>query len=1107
MKNPDSGEIICQARYWHFAFYHSRGSTMKNQIDVRAAAGLLQTFACAVILAVALVAVPVAAFAQETASSIRGKLVDSDGQPVAGATVVVRDTRTGVVHNYTSNNSGTFFATNLPVGGPYTVTVEGRQPVEVPSIALGDTYNMTIDVTESMEEITVVGQALEGADVAAGPAATFSSYDIQTSVNFNRDIVDVYSIDPRINLDNEDDGFEVNCGGKHPRFNSVTLDGVSQNDRFGLNSNGYSTAVGMPFPFDAIEQVAVELAPFDVTYGGFSACNINAVTKSGSNEWEGKVFYEYTNDSLRGDSIGGTDEDFSTPSFNETNIGFSVGGPIIKDKLFVFAAYEESEQPRFLARGFAGSGNGAERDFLSQAEYDRVVSIANNIYGYDPGGQPGDGVQEVEKYMARVDWSINDRHNLAVIYNYFDGFQDRDSDGDNDEFEFANHFYVKGAESETATLKLYSQWTDAFSTELFYSQNEMNDSQVTVGPKDFGDHQINDGFDGTIYLGADDSRQANALNTESDFLKITGQYLLQDHLITVGYEREELTIFNKFVQHSNGGEYDYFDDSVNNPASCALLTAQQRFDDPLCGLSGIDKFELGRPSFIFYGSGGGTNNPDDAAALFSNTLNSLYIQDEFYWDDYNITLVGGLRYDFFESSDRPTFNQAFTDANGVRNDANIDGLSLLMPRLGFTWDARTDLTVRGGVGLYSGGNPNVWISNAWSNDGLTNVQLRLDNRDGSRSVLDGSIPLTGDRPGFDVPQELFDAVAAVTPANAVNRGLVLIDPSYKQPREWKFAIGATYDLPWWDIVTDVDYLHTEQQDSAIYVDLSQSVVGQTIIGQPIYDFTNGQDNLMLTNAVADGSSDLFSITLRKDFDWGLDLMAGYAYTDAEDVSPMTSSVAGSNFDNLATNDINNPAAGTSNYVVPHRMTFRASYATEFFGDYTTRATMFAFASEGQPQSYVMGSGDLEGDGFFGRHLLYVPTGPSDPNVIFDSGFQSAEFFDWVNREGLSPGLQPRNAQHGEWSRRVDFRIDQEFPTFAGDTRGRLFLKVYNLGNLINDDWGKVNDAQFFSVQVVNSSVDPATGQYIFESFSDRTIDDVLENRTLWSVRLGIEIDF
>ena len=1051
-----------------------------------------------------------ALFAAETTSSIKGNVYDSSGNPIAGASVVVEDLRTNVSRPYTTNASGAFLATRLPVGGPYKVTVNGTKSVMVDSVTLGDIYNLAINLQQAitMEEVVVVGESATLVDTAAGPSATFSSFDMETSVAFNRDIQDVYTVDPRLNLDNEDDGFEVNCAGKNPRFNSVTLDGVSQNDRFGLNSNGYSTAVGMPFPFDGIKQVAVELAPFDVTYGGFSACNINAVTKTGTNEWNGGVFFEWTSDDLRGDTltVEGNKREISSPAYNEHKRGFHVGGPIIKDKLFIFAAYEESDRPRFLARGPAGSNIGEVRDWLSQADFDRVEAIARDVYGYDTGGTPTDGVQEAEKYMVRLDWNINDNHNATFIYNYFDGFQDRDSDGDDDEFEFANHFYTKGAESETFTLKLASQWTDAFSTELFVSTNEMNDSQVTVGDKGFADHQISLNRD-TIYLGADDSRQANKLGTESDFFKITGQYLLGDHVITAGFEREELSIFNIFVQHSRGGEYDYFDDSLSNPSHCAALDAQGRFNDPDCGMSGIDKFELGRPSRIYYGSGGGSNNPNDAAAVFTNNHNSLYIQDEIFFDEKDLSIVFGLRYDWFDSSDAPHFNQAFTDANGgLRNDATIDGLDLLQPRIGFTWGITDDVSLRGGVGLYSGGDPNVWISNSYSNDGLTNVQLRLNNFSGSGSVLDGSIPITGSQPGFDPPQALFDAVAATTAANANDSFLALIDPDYKQPSELKIALGVTWDSPWWDVQVDADLLYTRTNDSALYVDLSQSIVGMTTAGFPIYDYTNGRDNYMLTNSKYHASSNIFSLVLSKDFDNGLDVTLGYAYTDAEDVSPMTSSVAGSNFDNVATNDVNNPLPATSNYEVPHRFTLRASWGHEFWSDLETRISLFGFHKQGQPQSYVMGSGDLEGDGFFGRHLLYVPTSSSDANVVFDAGFDSAAFFAFVEQEGLGTGITERNGQHAKWSTRFDLRIDQEIPTFFGGTKGRLFMKIYNLANLIDDSWGHVNDAQFFSVQVVNSSVNEA-GQYVFERFNNRTINNLLENRSLWDIRVGFEFNF
>ena len=493
--------------------------------------------------------------------------------------------------------------------------------------------------------------------------------------------------------------------------------------------------------------------------------------------------------------------------------------------------------------------------------------------------------------------------------------------------------------------------------------------------------------------------------------------------------------------------------------------------------------------------------------MFGNTLHTAYLQDEMFFDSLNLTVVAGLRYDWFSSSDRPNYNQNFHEKFGIRNDANLDGVDLLMPRIGFTWEATDTLTVSGGIGLYSGGNPNVWISNAWSNDGLTNAQVRLRNFDGSDSVF-GDIPMTGPNPGYDIPQELYDEVAAVTPEDGLTGSLVLIDPDYEQPSQWKFALGANWDTPFWDINASIDYLHTEWNDPAYYVDISQEIQGYTAAGTPIYDYMFGSrsgDNFMLTNSRFGGSTDLVSLILNKNFDSGLDLSFGYAYTDAEDVSPMTSSVAASNFDNLALLDLNDPRPGTSNYVVPNRFTLRARYGYAFFGDYETRFTLYGTSSEGQPGTYVMFSDALEGDGFFGRHLLYVPDGAEDPNVVFDPSFDQEAFFAWVEKQGLNSGFQKRNGKHAKWTTRFDLRVDQEFPLF-GAFRGRAFMYIYNLGNLINDNWGEVWDSQFFNQQVIYGDVDDS-GRFVYESFRERDINYFRQQRSLWEIRVGVEINF
>ena len=469
----------------------------------------------------------------------------------------------------------------------------------------------------------------------------------------------------------------------------------------------------------------------------------------------------------------------------------------------------------------------------------------------------------------------------------------------------------------------------------------------------------------------------------------------------------------------------------------------------------------------------------------------------------------GLRYEWWETGDSPRFNQAFSDANGFRNDATIDGADLLMPRVGVTWDYNEDLTLRGGFGLYSGGNPNVWLSNSYSNDGISNAQFIFGNFDGAATLLPGnpdSVALSREgRPGFDVPQSLVDNVAAVSDADANDSRLALVDPDYEQPAEWKFSLGATYDYQGW--IVDADYLYTRGQDMAYYVDVSQEKVGETVLGLPIYDFApgRGESNFMLTNSNQDPEAHVFSVSVRKYFDNGWDMLAGYAYTDAEDVSPMTSSVAGSNFNNVALNDIVEPEAATSNYVTPHRFTFRLGYRNTFFGDNETRFSLYSFAQEGRPQSYVMGSGDLEGDQRFGRHLLYVPTGRDDPNVVFADSFDYDAFTAWVDDKGLGAGLQERNENFTDWSYRMDLRFDQEFPIY-NDIKGVGYIKVYNVLNMLNDDWGVQTRPQFFSVQAVDSSLDEQ-GRYVFEGFSDRDINDVQEERSLWEVRLGFSVRF
>ena len=371
--------------------------------------------------AVFMVALPVASNAQETSSDVRGTVSDNSGSPLPGATVIVRNDASGLTRTTTTNASGEYHVRNLPIGGNYHVTANnegyGSERVEGLSVNLGKTseVNFALIASEAIEEIVVTAAELVATQVAVGPNATFSLETLQTAPAINRNITDVLRADARIYVDESRGGINaVQCGGKNSRFNSLTVDGVRMNDSFGLNSNGYPTE-RMPFSYDAVEQVSVELAPFDVEYGGFSACNINAVTKSGGNRFSGSMFYDYTNDGWRADELEG--EKIRTGAYDEDRYGITFGGPIIQDKLFFFVAYEKLNGANLFDRGPIGSGAVNEVNVTAQ-ELQDIADIADEFYQYDVGGIPTSKPHEDEKFLAKFDWHISDSQRLAFTYTY-----------------------------------------------------------------------------------------------------------------------------------------------------------------------------------------------------------------------------------------------------------------------------------------------------------------------------------------------------------------------------------------------------------------------------------------------------------------------------------------------------------------------------------------------------------------------------------------------------------------------------------------------------------------------------------------------------------------
>lgn len=1073
-------------------------------------------------------------FAQNTTSSVRGVITAPDGSPIAGQTVVIRDTRTGATKTVTTSESGSYSARGLSVGGPYTIHVVSpeysSERVEGVNLTLGQAFNADVQLganTGNIEEVVVMASQLRGTAIAIGPNSTYNLTDLENAPSINRDIKDVIRADARVFLDESGNrGDAVQCAGANPRFNSLTVDGVGLNDNFGLNSNGYPTT-RIPFSYDAIQQVAVELAPFDVEYGAFTACNINAVTKSGSNEFHGSAFFDYTSDELKGSSLEG--DSFNIGNFSEKRYGVTLGGPIVEDKLFFFTAYEKLSGAELFDRGPAGSGRAREVEGVSQAQYDEIVRIAKEVYGYDGGGLPESLPISDEKLLVKLDWNINDDHRAAFTYNYNDGFAISESDGDDDELEVSNHYYERGAKLQSYSGQLFSDWTQDFSTDIRISYTDLDNRQLSLGGTDFGEVRIetfND-HDGDsvrsralVYLGSDDSRHANKLAYTTWNFKLAGHYQLDDHMITGGFERVTFDIFNMFIQEAEG-EYRFRD-----------------IDD--LGLDAIQAFEAGRPERVIYENAAPSNIKADAAASFKYSINTVYLQDEFSVPDSNFDITAGVRYDWYTSGDLPTENANFIARNGYSNASNFDGRGIFLPRFGFNWDYSDQIQIHGGIGIYSGGNPNVWLSNNYSNDGITQVEVQArDYNDGNPDdpTLFSEATVGGGTPIYAIPQRLYDAVAS----GSANSGTNAIDPNFKIPTQLKIALGGTYSFGATntadDYVLSADILYSKTRNAARIVDATLVEIGTAPDGRPLYASVDKSDadcvadptgnpfgcnrwfasDYILTNGDG-GKQFVFSTSLSRSHDNGIDWSLAYAYTKSEDVTPMTSAVAFSNYAQVATSDRNNPVAETSNYVIPHRFTAKFSWAHDFWDDNTSRLSLFGTMNQGRPYSFtfVDGGGAFNpaytefGDGIDGAHLLYIPTGPDDAKVVFGPDFDTNAFFSYLTANGLDKyagGIVPRNSNYSDWWTKVDLRFDQQLPVPGTDRKFSAFFVIENFTNFLNDSWGVMHQASFPRMfNVVDMSIDRDANVYEFNEFFERSQGRVT-TPSLWEVRMGVRFSF
>ncbi|MFW7380934.1 MAG: TonB-dependent receptor [Oligoflexus sp.] len=1030
----------------------------------------------------ALFGIPKPLFAQFTTSILRGSVLDSSGNPVENAEVKLEHQPSQTQKNSVTNSMGEFAFTGLRVGGPYKLSIQhdsaGSSEREELYLKAGNNDPMTIRLQKAE-----VMQVVANRSVPVSHKRMFGEEDIRNAPTTTGDLKDVI----RNSADVYTDGQALSIGGTNSRFNSVTIDGIRQDDDFGLNNNGYPTQRS-PISLEAVSEISVERSPFDVRYSNFLGGNVNVVTKSGGNEFEGSISSSYSSEALVGSKS--KDRDY-TADFEEARLGLTLGGPIVRDRLHFFLSVEGLQGRTPNLAGPAGSGQPIEASRVTAEEVARAQEISQSVYGFN-AGTPGQSLTEDDlKFLAKIDWTIDDKHRLEAKYQQSSGNNIVSTTANESTLPLTSNWYNRRDTLDTLSLRLFSDWTYNFSTKVEVSKKKVVNEQEPLEGNGFMAAEIETADGGSILLGPDRFRHANEMDNESTFINFESNYLLADHHITSGIDYSRVDIFNLFVPSSNG----------------------------VAVYSSLDDFAARRPADLSY-QNSVTNNARDAAANWDYAVSSIYLQDEYRLSSAITTRIG-LRGEFYQASQNISPNQQFFDRHGFYNTATVADKQALLPRLGISYKFSERLSFRGGFGLYSGGTPNVWLSNNYTNTGVN-----ID------SVTSSNVE---NFDGRNIPEDLQNQL------QAGNGNVDALDPDFQIPQTWKFSVGSFYrfDIPYItdNVLLDFDYTFSKVRYGLTWKDLRRNLASlpnnqpttKGPDGRDLYDTdpTTSSENdfdplrgydLLLTNTEK-GYGHTISVSLSKNFQTGWSLGGSYGWQNIFEVNPGTSSTSSSNYNNVAIEfDPNDPSLARSNYEREHRFVLTAGYTKNLISMLSTSFNLFFERRSGQPYSYTFGGNRDVVGGLFGearefasrnRMLFYVPKGDGS-DVILD-GIDEGEFNAFLKNSGLDKyrgRIAPRNAFTSSWMDRVDARFSQELPTHDPNKRARVILDIRNLPNLLNHRWGQVKQAPFpYFTRAVDVSYDAESGRYVYSNLNRNPAETVRLTDSIWRLQLGVVYDF
>lgn len=1005
--------------------------------------------------------------AQETTSEITGT-IKSGNSALVGATVTVLNIPTGTKTATVSRKEGRFNVPNLRVGGPYTikVTYVGFETTTRDSVflLLGQEFKADFDLVAS-------SAALQGVTVTSirqdrifnsshtGSQEIIGRNQIERLPTINRSLQDFTRLTPSSN--------GLSFGGRSSLYNNITVDGANFNNAFGLSSTLGGQTNSQPISLDAIEQIQVSVSPYDVRQGGFSGAGINSVTRSGTNTFKGSVYTYIRTPDLQGYNV--RTNTLPKPSFNYNQRGASVGGPIIKNKLFFFISGEQERVSQPATTIVANRpGQTAVPNVISQAVADTLDALKNFLmskYNYNPGEYQNYNYRtQSDKLTVRIDWNINTANTLTLKYNYLKSFRDLAASNSgapngnrqpgNTGLPFSGSGYTINNNFNIFIAELNTRISNKLSNKLQGGYSALRDFRASQGGSNFplvdilnpqGQTYTSFGYEPFTY----NNRLFSNITQLSDVLT----YYAGPHEITVGTQNYFKTFQNGFAPNYEGAyifnSFTDFYNSANNGAANAKSYGLQ--------------YALTKDgSFPF--------------ANIGSTELGFFAQDKWRIKN-NLTITYGLRVD------APIFKNAFTAnpivatltfRDGQRYDVGQKPKTnlLISPRVGFNWDVfnNQQTQIRGGLGSFSGPPPFVYISNQASNNG---VQF-------------GSFNNTKN-PATNLPYVFSSDINAYRPTGGVNTSynLVFTDPNFKYPQVLKTSIGIDQKLPG-NVIATAEFTYNKDLHAINFENVNLPTTGTPLAGPDnrtrfsstkIYSGAGvaSEANPNILNAIlmknySKGYSYVASFQLQKSFK-NLFTSVAYTYSKSRSINDGGSIAASTWRDRPVSNDPNAAQLGFSNFYQPHRVIAQAYYRKEYKGHYATSVGVIFEAAPNGVGSYTY-SGDVNNDGTGGNNdLIYIPSKQEDivlvpvntgGGTITDKRMPVQMWNQLNNFINQDPYMSTHRGQVAErnaailpFYKHLDVNVTQDFYMKTGKTRHtlRFTFDMINIGNFLNKNWG------------------------------------------------------